>query len=168
MGRCHGSTCQCKGIIRTRGLFANVCVGPPRKIWAYLEAHLSEPIVFVSTHKIKEGKLDDFKRFSLEMTPLIDANKPSTVFFQSYLNEAGNEVTIVHVFPDADSMDSHFIGADSRSAKANEFIQPEHFEIYGTPSDQVLSAMRQLTTTLGAPLSLKSQPLSGFIRLGSG
>jgi hypothetical protein len=135
---------------------------------AYLEAPLPEPIVFISTHKIKEGKLDDFKRFSREMTPLIDVSKPNTVFFQSYLNEAGNEVTIIHVFPDADSMDSHFQGADKRSARAYEFIQPEHFEIYGTPSDQALSTMRQEATTLAAPLTLKSQPLAGFIRLGSG
>jgi quinol monooxygenase YgiN len=135
---------------------------------ACLEAPLPEPIVFISTHKIKEGKLDDFTRFSREMTPLIEASKPSTVFFQPYLNEAGNEVTIIHVFPDADSMDSHFQGADQRSARAYEFLQPVHFEIYGTPSDQVLSTMRQMTASLGAPLTLKSQPLAGFIRLGSG
>lgn len=129
---------------------------------------MSEPIVFISTHKIREGKLDDFKRFSREMTPLIDASKPNTLFFQPYLNEAGTEVTFIHVFPDADSMDSHFEGADSRSARAFEFIQPLHFEIYGTPSEQVLSTMRQQTTTLAVPLTLRPQPLAGFIRLGPG
>lgn len=124
--------------------------------------------MFISTHRIKEGKLDDFRRFSLEMTPLIETGKPNTVFFQSYLNEAGNEVTIIHVFPDADAMDSHFQGADDRSASAYEFIQPAHFEIYGTPSDQALSTMQQETLSLGAPVTLKSQPLAGFNRLGNG
>lgn len=135
---------------------------------AYQEARLADPIVFISTHRIKEGKLDDFKRFSLEMTPLIEAGKPNTVFFQPYLNEAGNEVTIIHVFPDADSMDSHFQGADDRSARAYEFIQPVRFEIYGTPSAQALSTMQRMTASLGAPLTVKSQPLTGFIRLGYG
>jgi hypothetical protein len=135
---------------------------------AYQEAPLTDPIVFISTHRIKEGKLDDFKRFSIEMTPLIEAGKPNTVFFQSYLNQAGSEVTIIHVFPDADSMDSHFQGADDRSARAYEFIQPVRFEIYGTPSAQALSTMQQMTASLGAPLTVKSQPLTGFIRLGYG
>jgi len=128
---------------------------------------MSEPVVFISTHRIKEGKLDDFKRLSREMTPLIEAGKPQTVFFQAYLNEEGSEVTIVHVFPDADGMDLHFQGADERSSKAYEFIQPQRFEIHGTPSDQVLSTMRQAATP-GIDLILKPQPLGGFIRLKPG
>jgi quinol monooxygenase YgiN len=129
---------------------------------------MSEPIVFVSTHRIKEGKLDGFKQLSREMTPLIEAGKPNTVFFQPYLNEEGTEVTIVHVFPDADAMDLHFQGADERSEKAYEFIQPQHFEIYGTPSDQVLAMMRQAATGPEIDLIVKPQHLGGFIRLTSG
>jgi hypothetical protein len=132
------------------------------------EAPMSEPIVFISTHRIKQGKLDDFKQLSREITPLLEAGKPQTVFFQAYLNEKGNEVTIVHVFPDADAMDLHFQGADERSEKAYEFIEPHHFEIYGMPSEQVLSGMRQQATRSGSDLIVKPQPLFGFIRLASG
>ena len=128
---------------------------------------MSDPIVFISTHRIKEGKVADFKQLSREITPLIEAGKPQTVFFQAYLNEEGNEVTIVHVFPDADAMDLHFQGADERAAKAYEFIQPQRFEIYGAPSDQVLAAMRAATGP-GVDLLLKPQYLGGFIRLKSG
>ena len=128
---------------------------------------MSEPIVFISTHRIKEGNLDGFTQLSREITPLIEAGKPQTVFFHAYLNEEGNEVTIVHVFPDADAMDLHFQGADERSAKALEFIEPQRFEIYGTPSDQVLAAMRAETGP-GVDLLLRPQYLGGFIRLKSG
>ena len=128
---------------------------------------MSDPIVFISTHRIKEGKAADFKQLSREVTPLIEAGKPQTVFFQAYLNEEGNEVTIVHVFPDADAMDLHIQGADERAAKASEFVQPQRFEIYGAPSDQVLAAMRAATGP-GVDLLLKPQYLGGFIRLKSG
>jgi hypothetical protein len=123
---------------------------------------MSEPIVFISTHRIKEGKLDGFKQVSQEMTPLLEAGQPNTVFFQGYLNEEETEVTFVWVFPDADAMDLHFHGAAERSAKAYEFVQPQHFEIYGTPSDRVLSMLRQGPAV---DLIVKPQPLSGFIRL---
>jgi len=128
---------------------------------------MSEPIVFISTHRIKEGKLEGFKQLSREMAPLLEAGQPNTVFFQGYVNEEETEVTFVWVFPDADAMDLHFHGADERSAKAYEFVQPQRFEIYGTPSDRVLSMMRQEAGP-GVDLIVKPQPLGGFIRLASG
>jgi hypothetical protein len=129
---------------------------------------MSEPIVFISTHRIKEGKLDGLKQSYRENVPLIEAGKPNTVFFKAYLNEEGTDVTFIHVFPDADAMDLHVQGADERAAKAYEFIQPQRFEIYGTPSDQVLSMMRKEATGPGIDLIVKPQPLGGFIRLASG
>lgn len=128
---------------------------------------MSEAIVFISTHRIKEGKLEEFKEFSRKMMPLIEEGKPNTVFFQSYLNEEGTELTIIHVFPDADAMDLHFEGADDRSGKAYEFIQPERFEIYGPASDNVIASMtRQAAPGIG--LTFKPENLAGFIRLQSG
>jgi len=129
---------------------------------------MSEAIVFISTHKIKDGKLDGFKQLSREVAPFIEADKPHTVFFELYLNEEGTEVTIVHVFPDADAMDLHFQGADERSEKSLEFIQPKRFEIYGTPSDQVLAAMMRQKAAPGVELVIKPRPMGGFIRLTSG
>lgn len=130
-------------------------------------APMSEPIVFISTHRIREGKLDDFKRLSGEVMPLIEASQPNTVFFQGYLSEEGTEVTFVWVFPDAGAMDFHFQGADERAAKAYEFVQPQRFEIYGTPSDHVLAMMRQEAGP-EVGLVIKPQPMGGFIRLESG
>lgn len=128
---------------------------------------MSAPIVFISTHRIKEGKLHDIRELSREATPMLEKGKPETVLFQGYLNEEGNEVTFVHVFPDANAMDIHFQGAGERTGKAYEFIEPRHFEIYGTPSDQVLAAMAKEAGP-GIDLLLKPQPLFGFIRLQSG
>lgn len=128
---------------------------------------MSEPIVFISTHRIKEGKLDEFQHLSRKMAPLLEAGQPNTVFFHGYLNEEGTEVTFVWVFPDADGMDLHFQGAGERAAQAYEFVQPQRFEIYGTPSDQVLSMMRQ-EAGQGVGMSVKPKPMGGFIRLGSG
>lgn len=124
---------------------------------------MSEPIVFVSTHRIKEGKLDEFRELSRKMTPLIEEGKPNTVFFQSYLNEEGTELTIVHVFPDAEAMDLHLQGADERSGSAREFIQPQHFEIYGPASAQAMAMLRGEAAS-GIGLTVKPQNLAGFIR----
>ena len=125
---------------------------------------MSEPIVFVSTHRIKEGMLDDLQQLFREVVPLLEAGKPNTVFWQAYLNQEGTELTIFHVFPDADAMDIHFEGADERTQRAYEFIEPERFEIYGSPSNQALTMIRQQAGP-GIDLVVKPQPLAGFIRM---
>ena len=125
---------------------------------------MSEPIVFVSTHRIKEGMLDDLKALSRKMTPLIEEGKPNTIFFQSYLNEEGTELTFVHVFPDAEAMDLHFQGADERSGSAHEFIEPRHFEIYGSANAPAVARMRQEARP-GIDLTVKPHNLAGFMRL---
>ncbi len=124
---------------------------------------MSEPIVFISTHRIKEGKLDEFAELSRKMTPLIEEGKPNTVFFQSYLNEEGTELSIVHVFPDTEAMDLHLQGAEERSGSAYEFIQPQHFEIYGPASAQAVAMIRgEAEPRIG--LTVKPRNLAGFMR----
>lgn len=128
---------------------------------------MRDSIVFISHHGIREGKLDDLKLFTRKTMPSIEADKPHTVFQQAYLNEDSSEVTFIHVFPDAEAMDLHFEGADQRTARASEFIQPRRFEIYGKPSERVLSTMRQAAAP-GIDLIVKPEPIAGFIRLASG
>jgi hypothetical protein len=61
-------------------------------------------------------------------------------------------------------MDRHFEGSDERSAAAYEFIDPAGFEIYGRPSAAVLSTMHEAAAA-GVPLAVRSESMSGFLRL---
>jgi len=127
---------------------------------------MSEPIVFISKHRIKEGKLESFKRHARQRAPSIEAEKPRTVVFVSYLNEEGSEVSFIHVFPDAEAMDLHFEGAAERTKDAYRFLEPIGFEIYGRPSDQALQVMKQAAES-GPSLTIKSESLAGYVRLKS-
>jgi hypothetical protein len=103
---------------------------------------MSEPIVFISHFKIKEGKLDGLKQHSRKMMKLIEAEKPGTVVFLQYFNEEGTELSIIHVFPDADAFDRHGEGVAERAKAAFEFIERIRIEIYGMPNDQALAMLR--------------------------
>ena len=124
---------------------------------------MSGPIVFISHFKIKEGKLNDVKQLSQNVSEFIKANKPGTVAFLQYTNEEGTELSIIHVFPDAESFDHHNEGAGERSNKAFEFIVPTHREIYGLPSDQAMGILRPPDGS-GITLNQKSQIIGGYIR----
>lgn len=125
---------------------------------------MSGPIVFISKFRVKEGKLDDFRRFYQAGAESIKADKPGTVVFLAYLNENATNVTIIHVFPDASSMDLHVQGADERSKAAYEFIEPAGLELYGTPSEGVLEMMRQIDGS-GVPLTVRPEHLGGYLRM---
>ncbi len=124
---------------------------------------MSEPVVFVSHFRIKEGKLDALGQLFREVTKALEGEKPRTLVFLSYINEGGTEASFVHVFADADSMDLHVQGAEERTRKALEFLEPEGFEIYGRPSDRVMEMMREAAVS-GAELGVQSKYLGGFIR----
>jgi len=124
------------------------------------------PIVFISHFKIKEGKLEDVKQLSENVSKFIEANKPGTAVFLQFTNADGTELSIIHVFPDADAFDKHNEGAGERSNKAFEVIIPTRREIYGLPSDQ---AMAILTPPEGSGIIFKQMPelAAGYIRLKS-
>lgn len=127
---------------------------------------MSKPIVFISTHKIKEGKLEGLRERNHEVAQFMEANKPGTVAFLAYLNEDGSEVSIVHVFPDAEAMEAHMEGVGERAQRAAEFLEFQLLEVYGTPSDKVLQMMQQAPES-GVTFRLRPEHLSGYLRLAS-
>lgn len=129
---------------------------------------MPQPVVFISHFRVKEGKLDDFRRRSEENTRSLEQEKPATVAFLAYLSDDRTQLSIVHVFPDAASMDAHVEGAEERAAAAYEFIEPAGWDIYGRPSDGVLEMMRRSAASAGVPLVHHPDHLTGFLRMRAG
>lgn len=127
---------------------------------------MPEPIVFISHFRVKAGKLDAVRQLSRQVFGQLEAGKPRTLAFLGYLDEASTRLTFVHLFGDAESMDIHNEGAGGRSSAADELIEPEGWEIYGTPSDAALQMMQGEAAAAGVTLSVEPQSLGGFIRPG--
>jgi len=125
---------------------------------------MSEPIVFISHHGIKEGMVEEFRESYRKNTPLIEADKPGTVVFLHYLDEDESEVTSIHVFPDAEAMERHIEGASERAGKAWEFLVPGRFEMFGEPNEKTLAFMEQAASDSGASLTLKPEYVAGYLR----
>lgn len=126
---------------------------------------MSEPVVFISHFGIKEGTLEDLRRLSEEVIESLRQDKPRTVLFLAYLDDEGTQVSFLHAFPDAESMDLHFEGADERAEAAYRYLEPRGWEIYGRPSEAALESMRQASAGAGVPLTVLPDHLGGFLRL---
>ena len=129
---------------------------------------MPDPIVFVSHSRVKDGRLEDFRGFLREGARVLEADKPGTVVFLAYVDASGTEATIVHAFPDADAMDAHLQGVDERTGAADAYIETTGYEIYGTPSPQVLEAMQGFAASEGVPLSIRPDHVGGYLRPDSG
>jgi quinol monooxygenase YgiN len=124
---------------------------------------MSGPIVFISHFKVKEGKLESFKQHAQMMSEYIQANKPGTVAFLQYLNEKKTELSIVHVFPDAEAYDRHLEGVGERAKGAFEIIEPMRRELYGMPNTQALTMSRPPDGS-GIAFDHKPKRMGGYIR----
>ena len=126
---------------------------------------MSEPIVFISHHRVKPGKAEELKALMAEMWSVMEKEKPRTLMNLAYLNEDGTEVTFMHAFADIEAMQLHWQGADDRTAQAYEYIEPIGFEIYGSAGQQIVDGMRAEAADGGATLTLWPEFVAGFLRL---
>jgi quinol monooxygenase YgiN len=122
------------------------------------------PFIFVGTHRIKEGKLDEFKEDARSLAAAVEEQEPQLLAFTMFLSEDETETTVVQVHPDADSMLRHMEVAEAHIRHStDEQLETKEIQIYGRPNDAVLGMITQLTQA-GVPISVKPTLLSGFAR----
>lgn len=124
---------------------------------------MSEPIVFISRNKIREGKIGEFRKHYQESIAPIFAAKPGTLAQLAYEDEDNAEFTVIRLFPDAEALHHQIQGADERSKKTYEFIEPVSIETYGAPNTDTLEKMKKIA---GGGIQVKISPTysGGFIR----
>jgi quinol monooxygenase YgiN len=128
---------------------------------------MAAPFIFIGTHKVKADKLEEFKAWFADFCDtIVDPNEPRLLSFNAYADPTANEVTVVQVHSDAESMVHHMSVISEHVARAYmDFLEREsRWQIYGTPRAGVLELIQQMG---GAANPLTSQePFAGFTRLG--
>src|SRR5262245_8746292 len=127
---------------------------------------MSEPFIFIGTHRLREGKLEAAKGMGEWLAELVKSEEPRVTAFSAYVNDEGTEVSVVQVHPDADSMlfhmellSKHITGAYEGDGPLDETLS---IQLYGDPGATVLEMVRQFNP--GVPLIVKPHGLGGFMR----
>ena len=124
-----------------------------------------EPIVMVSHSRVLPGKLAALRDYFGIGMPAVEAAKPQTLAQLAYLDDAGEELTIFHVFADAAGFATHLEGVEERAGRAYEFIESRRFEVFGTPTDAIRVSMQAAADRAGVPLVIHPDYGGGFLRL---
>ena len=126
---------------------------------------MAGPFIFIGTHRIRQGRLEDFKRDMVEFSRFVEEHEPQLIAFNMYLDWAENEVSVVQVHPDVGSMENHMrvVSEHIASAYADTLEETTSMQVYGALSNAARETMRQYAGP-DVPLIVMEQHLAGFTR----
>jgi hypothetical protein len=132
-------------------------------------AVMSEPFIFIGTHRLQEGRLEEFEKSFADLVNVVEANEPRMIAFNGYANEEGTEVAVVQIHPDAASMEHHMQVVRQHITDAYESLLDEttSIQVFGHLSEGARGMMQHLAGS-GVPLSVKPAALGGFTRSEAG
>ena len=125
---------------------------------------MSEPIVYIDTSEIREGKFEELKRAMNELVKFVEASEPGLIAYNVYLKEDGTRMTVVHVHHDSASLEFHMKVAGPAFPKFVQLIKLLSIDVYGKLSDDLLEQMRRKAQMLGNGTVLLHEPHAGFAR----
>jgi hypothetical protein len=123
------------------------------------------PFIFIATNRLKPGRLDRERERVSDLVEFVASSEPRVIAFHEFVNEAGDEVTVVQVHPDAASMEAHMqiVGERARAAYAETLDATVRVQVFGRPTQAILETLRQQAGS-GVEVSVNGEHLGGFTR----
>jgi hypothetical protein len=119
---------------------------------------MSSPFIFIATNRLKAKKLDRERERVPGLVEFIEANEP-----RLYVSDAGDEVSVVQIHPDAASMEAHMgiVRARAQQAYAETLDATVRIQVFGRPTEAILEILREQAGG-GVEISVNGEHLGGF------
>jgi hypothetical protein len=126
---------------------------------------MHSPFIFIATNRLKAGQLQRERRRVPGLVKFIEASEPRLIAFNEYTNDAGDEVTVVQIHPDASSMEAHMetVRERAQQAYAETLDATIRIQVFGQPTDAILETLCQQAGS-GVEISVNGEHLGGFTR----
>jgi len=122
-------------------------------------------LVLIATNRLKPGALSTERARVLELVEFIEQHEPRLIAFNEYADEQAEEVTVVQLHPDADSLRFHteVVAEPAARAYAETLDATTAIQLYGTPDEEILANLRRQAGN-GVRLTIRPDHLGGFTR----
>jgi hypothetical protein len=124
---------------------------------------MTDPIVFIIRHRVKEGMFEVFNNHYQNSIPLAKTSKLGTMIQLAYITDDAAEVDVIRVFPNAEGFDHQLQGVDQRTQTTYQYIEPTSIEIYGTPNPFAIEMIKKVAGS-DVKVNVKPHFIGGFIR----
>ena len=128
-------------------------------------AGTSQPVVYVDTSEVREGRLEELKSAMTDLAEFVEANEPRLIAYHVYFSDDGARMTVLHMNPDSESLEFHMTVAGPKFPPIGEFINMLSIDVYGRPDDALVARLRQKAGMLGSGTVRVHDLHAGFTRL---
>lgn len=109
---------------------------------------MSEPLVWISRYQANPAMLDEYKEFAQRLVDRVAEEEPDMVYFNYFLDEETNEVTVVQLHRTAENMAVHMgvIGPLMAEARDKNYFDMATLkaQVLGAPTEELRSQMEQM------------------------
>lgn len=124
---------------------------------------MSSPFITLTFGKVKEGKLEEFKRANQEIAALVEGQEPRVIAFHAMVSEDGQRFAGMQFHPDPASMEFHLRVVSGAVAQMSDTLEIEDFKVLG-PSNETIDGMMKAMAEAGIQVEHLSDHTSGFTR----
>ena len=125
---------------------------------------MPQPIVYVDTSAIRDGKLEELKPAIKRLAEFVEANVPQLISYGFFLNGDATQMSVVAVHPDSRSLEFHMSAGVNEFRKFSELIDLLRIEVYGAVSASVVERLLQKARMLGSGTVSVHELHAGFAR----
>jgi len=125
---------------------------------------MRDPIVYVDTSRIRDGKLEDLGVAMKELAAFIEANNPRVISYHFFVDDDATSMSVVAVHPDSAALEFHMDVGEAEFRKFADLVDLVSIVVYGEVTDPVLERLRQKARMLGTGAVTVHHPQAGFAR----
>jgi hypothetical protein len=125
---------------------------------------MSNPIIYVDNSEIREGQFEALKAAMDELAQFVEDNEPQIYAYSVYFNERRERMTVIHIHPDAASLEFHMKVAGPLFPKFAGFVKLLRIDLYGEPTEHIVEQLRQKSEALGGGTVKMHSLHAGFAR----
>ena len=127
---------------------------------------MPEPIIYIDRSDVCEGKLAELKLAIKELADFVESNETQIIAYSVYLNEPGTQMTVLHIHPNAASLEFHMKVGGPAFSRFKDLIRISVIDIYGVPTEQLRKQLADKAKVLGSGTVNVHEFRAGFARLG--
>ena len=91
----------------------------------------------IARFKMREGKLDEFKRLSAQAMEIVRTKDSGTLQYDTYFNEDQSECVVIERYRDSEAAMEHAANLADLSAAVLAIVAVVHGELLGEPSTEL-------------------------------
>jgi hypothetical protein len=127
---------------------------------------MPQPIVYVDTSSIREGRHDELEAAMARLAAFVEVNMPRVISYGFFLDAERSRMTVVAVHPDSESLEFHMDTGADEFRKFADMIELLTIDVYGAVSDGVRERLDRKARMLGDATVTVHELHSGFVRAG--